>query len=226
MRCSELAGLAALTLLTVAPAHAIPVTWNLEATFTRTNLPALGPIVVGDTMTASMVLDTDTPGVATGFANGYSYYNLFDAFTVSVNGHTLNLGPQLDAPIQARDTNSLGTLNFPDAQVMQWTTLLYDGDTQYYAETWFEFSDVNAFPIGSLPLTPPSLASATLAEFRLYSPVPNNGGNIFIGGANIGSLTSASVPEPSTLALTLTAAGMLAFARRRRREADAHVGAC
>jgi len=226
MRCSGLAGLAALTLLIVAPAHAIPVTWNLEATFTRTNLPALGPIVVGDTMTASMVLDTDTPGIATGFANGYSYYNLFDAFTVSVNGHTLNLGPQLDAPIPARDTNSLGTLNFPDAQVMQWTTLLYDGDTQYYAETWFEFSDVNAFPIGSLPLTPPSLASATLAEFRLYSPVPNNGGNIFIGGANIGSLTSASVPEPSTLALTLTAAGMLAFARRRRREADAHVGAC
>jgi len=218
MRFSELAGLAALTLLAVAPAHAIPVTWNLEATFTSTNLPALGPIVVGDTMTASIVLDTDTPGVATGFANGYSYYNLFDAFTVSVNGHTLNIGPQLEAPIPARDTNSLGTLNFPDVQLMQWTTLLYDGDTPYYAETRFEFTDLNAFPIGSLPLTPPSLASARLAEFNLYSPVPNNGGYIRIGSANIGSLTSASVPEPSTLALALTAAGMLGFARRRRRE--------
>lgn len=215
MRFSHLAGLAALTIL-AAQAQAIPVSWNLEATFTRTNLPALGPIVVGDTITASIVLDTDTPGVATGFANGYSYYNPFDAFTVSVNGHTLNLGPKLDAPIPARDTNSVGTLNFPDVQLLQWTTLLYEGDTPYYAETWFEFSDVNAFPIGRLPLAPPSLASATLAEFRLYSPVPNNGGYIFIGGANIGSLTSASVPEPSTLALALTAAGMLGFARRRR----------
>lgn len=219
MRSSELACVAALALLVIAPAHAVPVTWNLEATFTRTNLPALGPIVAGDTMTASIGFDTDAPGVATGYADGYAYWNLFDSFTVNVNGHTLTLGPKLGGgPYPGSGTNSLGTANFPDHQVMQWTTLFYEGDTPYYAETWFEFSDVNAFPIGSLPLTPPSLASATLAEFRLYSPVPDNGGYIFIGSADIGSLTAASVPEPSSLALALTAAGMLGFARRRRRE--------
>jgi hypothetical protein len=221
MRSSELAGFAALALLVIAPAHAVPVTWNMEGTFTQTNLPALGPIVAGDTMSASISFDTDSPGVSVGYADGYVFWNVFDAFTVNVNGHTLTLGPELGGPNPGSGTNSLATANFPDYQVMQWTTLFYEGDTPYYAETWFEFSDVNAFPIGSLPLTPPSLASATLAEFRLYSPVPDNGGYLFIGSANIGSLTSASVPEPSTLALALTAAGMLVIARRRRVQAAA-----
>jgi hypothetical protein len=218
MRSFELGGFAALALLIIAPAHAVPVTWNMEATFTSTNLPALGPIVAGDTMTASIGFDTDAPGVATGYADGYAYWNLFDTFTVNVNGHALTLGPKLQGPNPGSGTNSLGTANFPDSQVMQWTTLFYEGETPYYAETWFEFSDVNAFPIGSLPLTPPSLASATLAEFRLYSPVPDNGGYIFIGNANITSLIATNVPEPSTLALAFAAFGMLGVARRRRRE--------
>jgi len=219
MRSYALAGFAAVILSAVAPAHAVPVTWNLEATFTQTNFPALGPIAVGDTMTASIGFDTDAPGLATGYADGYAYWNLFDAFTVNVNGHTLTLGPKVDGdPYPGAGTNSMGTENFSDHQRMQWTTQFYEGDTPYYAETWFEFSDANALPIGSLPATPPSLASATLKEFRLYSPVPDNGGFIFIGSADIGSLTSTSVPEPSNLALALTAAGMLGFARRRRRE--------
>jgi hypothetical protein len=215
MRTRVLAGLGALALLAVAPVQAVPVTWNLDATFTRTNLHALGPIEVGDTLSASMVLDTDTPAVATGFANGFGYFNVFDSFALSVNGHTLNLGPQLDA---ARDSNWLGTSNFADHQALQWVNLLFDGDTAYVAEARFEFTDLDAFPVGSLPLTPPSLASARIAEISLYSPVPGNGGLIFIGSAAIGSLNASSVPEPSTLGLLLAATGMLAFARRRRRE--------
>lgn len=216
MRTSVLAGLGAVALLAVAPVQAVPVSWNFDATFTRTNLNALGPIEVGDTLTASMVLETDTPAVPTGFASGFGYFNVFDSFTLSVNGHTLSLGPQLDA---ARDSNWLGTSNFADYQALQWVNLLYDGDTAYVAEARFEFTDLDAFPIGSLPLTPPSLASARIAEISLYSPVSDNGGLIFIGSAAIGSLNATSVPEPSTLGLLLVATGMLVFARRRPQKA-------
>ena len=214
MRSSVFAVFAMLVSLTPA-AHAIPVTWDMEATVTRTNLPALG-IATGDEFSISMTLDSETPAVPTFFADGYAYFNVFDAFTLSVNGHTLTLGPELGVPFPARDTNWLGTSNFPDVQHLQWTALMYEGDTPYYAETRFEFTDTNAFPIGSLPMTPPSLASARLAEISLYSPVPNNGGYLFIAGANIDSLTAQSVPEPSSGLLLLGSLGLMALWRRRR----------
>jgi hypothetical protein len=206
-------------LVALAPAaKAIPISWDMQATVTRTNLPALD-IQTGDEFVVNMTLDSETPAVPTFFANGYGYFNVFDQFTVSINGHTLTLGPELSAPFPARDTNWLGTSNFPDFQSLQFATLMYEGDTAYYAETWFEFTDTNAFPIGSLPLTPPSLASARLAEFRLFSPAAG-GGYTSIATANIGSLTERSVPEPSTGLLMLAGVGLMSLWRRRRVAGD------
>ena len=91
---------------------------------------------------------------------------------------------------------------------------MFEGDTPYFAETRFEFTDLDAFPIGCLPLTPPSLASARLAEISLYSPVPD--GLLFIARADIDSLSSArSVPEPASGLLMLGGLGLMALARRR-----------
>jgi hypothetical protein len=216
MRTSVIAGLTAATCLLIAPAQAVPIPWNLQSTVTRTNFPALGPIVVGDTLSVSMLVESDTPGNPIFWMNGYSFLNAIDSFDLTVNGHTLSLGPQSDDPLVARDTNNLGTLNFEDYQLLSWVVRLYDGDKPYVVETRFEFTDLNAFPIGSLPLSAPSLASARLTDFSLYSPV-ESGGMLFVAGGGVDSLTSPrSVPEPSTFALMLGAIGGLAFARRRR----------
>ena len=202
-----------------APAHAIPIAWDMQVTVSRTNLPALD-IAVGSEFSISMTLDSETPAIPTFFSNGYVYRNVFDAFTLSVNGHTLTLGPQSADPEVIPSTNSLGTVDWPDYRQVQWNTLLYEGDTPYYTETRFEFTDLDAFPAGSLPLTPPSLASARLnpfvMQFALYSPVPNNGGYLFIGGGQVDSLTAHSVPEPASGLLMLGGLGLMALARRRR----------
>jgi hypothetical protein len=207
--------LAFLAVVSLAPAaHAIPIMWDMQATVIRTHLPALD-IESGDALSVRMTLDSETPAVSLGFNSAYAYFNVFDEFTLSVNGHTLTIGPQSDVPGVARNTNWLGTENPPGQQRMQWSTLMYDGDTPYYAETWFEFNDPNALPIGSLPMIPPSLASAWLAEFRLYSPVPD-GSLIFLAAAEIDSLTARSVPEPSSGLLLLGGLGLMAMWRRRR----------
>jgi len=213
MRISVLPALAALGCLAAA-AHADPINWNLQATVARVNLPALD-IEVGDLLSLDMTLDSDSPAIPEFFADGYHYLNLFDAFTLNVNGHALILGPKLSDPAEQVDTNSLGTLNFPDYQVLQFRGLMYEGDTPYFAEASFEFTDTNAFPIGSLPAAPPSLASARLANLSLYSPVPNNGGLLFIAGGDVDSFTVRSVPEPSSAVLMAGALAILALGRRR-----------
>ena len=211
MRISVLPALAVLSAL-AASANAGPIDWNLQATVTRTNLPALD-IAVGDLFSVDMTLNSETPAIPTFFADGYNFLNVFDAFTLNVNGHSLVLGPKLADPADQRNSNFLGTLNFADFQVLQFVALMYDGDTPYYAEVNFEFTDTNAFPIGSLPAAPPSLASARLADFSLFSP--DGGGYISIAGSNVDSFTTRSVPEPSTAFLMLGALGVLAFGRRR-----------
>lgn len=197
-----------------APALAIPVSWNLESTVYRTNLPAFG-IEVGDTLSVSMVVDTETLAVSTGFMNGYGFFNPFDEFTLTVNGFSLLLGPhQPDNTVAARDSNWIGTANFPDYQRLDFLALMYESGVPYVVEARFDFAATDAFPVGSLPTEPPSLDSLLLTEFNLYQQVPT--GLIFIAGAEVTSFTAASVPEPGTLALTLGAAGLMLLGRRRK----------
>ena len=217
MRLAKFAAVAALTVVSV-PAFAIPVSWNLESTVTRTNLPAFD-IAVGDTLSVSMVVDTDTPAVSTGFQNGYAYFNPFDQFTLTVNGYSLLLGPDMPAPLPARDTNWIGTANLPDYQRLDFLALMYESGVPYVVEARFDFADTNAFPLGSLPTEPPSLASLRLTEFNLYQQVPT--GLLFIAGSGVTSFTAASVPEPGTLALALGAAGLMLLGGRRRKSARA-----
>jgi hypothetical protein len=212
MRTSILAGLATATFLVIAPAHAVPVRWDLQSTVTRTNDFTL----MDQAMSVSMVVETSTPGNPIFFANGYSFLNAFQSFDLTIGDRTLNLGPLSDDPLVARDTNNLGTLNFDDHQVLGWTVRLFDGATPYVVETRFEFTDLNAFPIGSLPLAPPSLESARLTDISLYLSV-ETGGMLFIASGPVESFTAVrGVPEPSTFAMLLGALGGMAFVRRRR----------
>lgn len=216
MRIASLAAVIVVSAI-AAPVSAVPITWNLDATIARTNYQPLGPMAIGDSITATMVVETDTPGTPTFFANGYAYFNVFDSFSLAVNGRTLTLGPDSSDIGWTREANWMGTSNFDTVQILQMAAMLYDGEDAYQAYLWFEFADTAAFPIGSLPLEPPSLASATLRDIDLYSPVngdPRNGA-IFIAGAHIDTLT-ASVPEPSTLSLFALGMLGLGFVRRRR----------
>jgi PEP-CTERM motif len=214
MRLARFAAIAAFALVSV-PVFAVPVSWNLESSVYRTNLPAFG-IEVGDVLSVNMVVDTETPGVPTGFQNGYGYFNPFDEFTLSVNGFSLLLGPQLPAnTVASRDSNWIGTANFPDYQRLDLLALMYESGIPYVVEARFEFTDTTAFPLDYLPVEPPSLASMRLSEFNLYQRV-DDGGLIFIAGSEVTSFTVASVPEPGTLALALGAAGLMLLGRRRK----------
>jgi hypothetical protein len=198
-------------------AHAVPVTWDLEAVVQRTNLPALGEIAIGDVISASMTLETDTAAVLIPFASGAGYYNVFDAFTLTVAGRTLTLEPDSADMSFVREANWLGTSNFEDFQSLQLAALLSDGADVYQAYLSFEFTDLAAFPIGTLPSSPPSLSSARLRELWLYSPIDGDPrqGAISIAGSEITSFTSRSVPEPSTLTLLLAGLALVWVSRRQ-----------
>ena len=215
-----IAALAA-SLFVSASAHAVPITWDLSAVVTRTNLPALGPIAVGDAFSASMVLETDTP-LFNPTANQTAYFNVFDSFSLTIGGRTLVLGPDGTETGFIREANWLGTINQIDYQSLQMAALLFDGADAYQAYLWFDFTDLAAFPVDGLPSSPPSLASATLRDISLYSPVggdPRNGA-IFVAGGDVTSFTSRSVPEPSTLTLLLGGLALVWVARRRTRNLE------
>lgn len=214
MRLPTVALAASLCLATTA--HAVPVTWDVQATITRTNLPALGFLSPGDAVSASMTLETDTP-VVYPTSTGTGYYNVFDAFSLTVGGQTLTLLPDSSDPGFVREANWLGSLDLGDIELLQMAAMLSDGAEVYQVYFWFEFTDVQAFPFGTLPLSPPSLASAQLRELWLSSPVngdPRNGA-ISIFASEITSFTSRSVPEPSTLTLALAGLALVWVARRR-----------
>ncbi|MBC8028411.1 MAG: PEP-CTERM sorting domain-containing protein [Steroidobacteraceae bacterium] len=208
----------AVSVFFAASANAVPVTWDLNAVVARTNLPALGDIAVGDAFSASMVVETDTPVVHIPFASSTGYFNVFDSFSLTIAGRTLTLGPDSADMGFAREANWLGTANFEDFQVLQMAALLFDGTDAYQAYLSFEFTDLAAFPIGTLPASPPSLSSARLRDFSIYSPVngdPRNGA-LFVAGGDITSFTSRSVPEPSTLTLLLGGLALVWVARRQQ----------
>ena len=209
MRIGTLAGLAATASLVMASANAAPVTWNVNATVSHTNLPAIGPISVGDAFSAALTFDTDQAGTPLGFWDAYAYYNVFDSFSLNIGGKTLVLGPDSADLGWAREANWLGnqTNNGVGPQTLQMAAIVYDGADPYQAYLWFDFADTSTFPLGTLPESPPSLASATFRDFSIYSPVngdPRNGA-IFVAGGNVDSITAVSVPEPSTISLLLLA---------------------
>jgi hypothetical protein len=219
MRIATLAVLAAAA-LGVASANAAPVTWDLDATVSHTNLGAIGPIAVGDAFSASLTFDPNQLGTSLGVWDSYEYLNVFDAFSLNIGGKTLNLGPDSADPGWAREANRLGNATVPGTgvQTVQISAIVYDGMDPYLAYLWFDFTDLNAFPLGTLPQSPPSLASATFRDFSVYSPVngdPRNGA-IFIAGGDVQSLRTTSVPEPSTLALLIGVLALLPLIVRRR----------
>jgi hypothetical protein len=219
MRISALAALAAAALGVSTASQAVPITWDVDAIVARTNLPAIGPIAVGDAFSASFTFDSEKAGTALGFWDAYAYFNVFDSFNLNIGGKTLNLGPQSSDLGWVREANWLGNQTIPGGvQTLQMAAIVYDGLDLYQAYLWFDFTDTATFPLGSLPESPPSLASATFRDFSIYSPVngdPRNGA-IFVAGGNVGAITAATpVPEPSTLALLLALVPLLM--RRRAR---------
>jgi hypothetical protein len=111
----------------------------------------------------------------------------------------------------------MGSLIHESTQLFQAQALLFEGTDPYVASLWFDFTDVTAFPLDGMPLSPPSLASATLRELWIHSPIggdPRNGA-ISIAGAEITSFTARGVPEPSTLTLLLGGLALVWVARRK-----------
>jgi hypothetical protein len=224
MKLSNLARLAA-ACFAVSAAHAAPVTWNVDATVSHTNLPAIGPIAVGDAFSATLTFDSAQAGTPLGFWDAYAYYNVFDSFTVNIGGKTLTLGADSLDLGYAREANWLGhqTTNGVGPQTLQMAAIVYDGADPYQAYLWFDFADTSTFPLGSLPESPPSLASATFRDFSIYSPVngdPRNGA-LFVAGGNVDAITAVSVPEPAAGWLLLTIAALVPWVLRRRAPAPA-----
>jgi hypothetical protein len=201
-----------------APAFAVPVNWDLSGSIARTNAPWLGAIGIGDAFSASMVVETDTPPEFVAFASSQSFVNVFDSFTLNIGGKTLNLGADSSDHSYAIQANDISSLTFDDYQAVQMHAIVFDADTPYFVDLRFEFTDTTTFPYGSLPSVPPSLATARLADFAVYSPVDGNplNGAIFIAGGPISSFTARGVPEPSMLWLGLGAFAMLGVFGRRR----------
>jgi len=203
-------------------AHAIPVTWQLDGTMTNSRtLGNFGDPAAGSSFSATMVVEADTADVNL-FDGTAGYYNVFRTLSLSIGTSVLTLGPDSDDPAFAREANSIVTLHEASARV-QMNVLLYEGTTPFAAYFWFDFADLGAFPDGVMPSEPPSLASATLREFSIYSPIdgdPRNGA-IFLGSGSIDRFETASplsVPEPGTLPLiaaALFAVGL--FSRRDRK---------
>ena len=223
MRISTVAALAAAALGVSAASQATPITWNVDAIIERVNLPAIGPMATGDAFSASFTFESTQPGTSLGIWDAYAYFNVFESFSLNIGGKTLNLGPPSDDLGWAREANWLGNQTLPGApQTLQMAAIVYDGADPYQAYLWFDFTDTSTFPLGTLPTTPPSLASATFRDFSIYSPVngdPRNGA-IFVAGGDVSSITAATpVPEPSTLSLLLLAIGPLLLRRRARNSA-------
>ena len=220
MRIFPLAGLAAAACLAASAAHATFVTWNVDAIVSHTNLPAIGPIAVGDTFSASFAFDSDQTGTPFGFWDAYAYYNVFDSFDLNIGGKTLTLGPDSADLGWASQANKLvnQTVNGVGPQSLQIAAIVYDGVDPYQAYLWFDFADTSTFPLGTLPQTPPSLASATFRDFSIYSPVngdPRNGA-IFVAGGDVRSFTAMSVPEPASMWLLLPGLAIVLRVVRRR----------
>jgi hypothetical protein len=226
MRSATLAALAAAA-LGASAANATPISWDVDAIVARTNLPAIGPIAVGDAFSAALTFDSDKVGTPLGFWDAYAYFNVFDSFSLNIGGKTLNLGPQSSDLGFVREANWLGNQTIPGSpQQLQMAAVVYDGADAYQAYLSFEFTDTSTFPLGTLPGSPPSLASATLRDFSIYSPVngdPRNGA-IFVAGGNVESIAAATpVPEPTTLSLLLLAFAPLLMRRRAApRSAETH----
>jgi hypothetical protein len=223
MRTGILAAVAATASLLSSTVDAAPVSWRVDAVVTRTNLPAIGPIAVGDGFSAELAFDSNHAGTPAGFWDAYSYFNVFDSFALNIGGKTLTLGPDSNDLGWAREANWLGnaTPNDRTYQTLQMAAIVYDGADLYQAYLWFDFSDISTFPLGALPQSPPSLASATLRDFSIYSPVRGNprNGAIFVAGGSVQSITAVGVPEPSTISLLLVASALLApWASVRRRK--------
>lgn len=141
---------------------------------------------------------------------------------MNIGTSVLSLGPDSDDPAFAREANSIVTLHDSSARV-QMNVLLYEGTTPFAAYFWFDFADLGAFPDGIMPSEPPSLASATLAEFSIFSPIdgdPRNG-TIFLGSGSIDRFqTAPSVPEPGTLPLFAAALFAVGLFCCRDRQSD------
>jgi hypothetical protein len=223
MRTSTLAALAAAALGVSTASQATPISWDVDAIVARTNLPAIGPIAVGDAFSASFTFDSEQAGTALGFWDAYAYFNVFNSFSLNIGGKTLNLGPPSADLGWAREANWAGNQTIPGGQqTLQMAAIVYDGLDRYQAYLWFDFTDTTTFPLGTLPANPPSLASATFRDFSIYSPIngdPRNGA-IFIAGGNVTSITAATpVPEPTTLSLLLLGLAPLLMRRRGERGA-------
>jgi hypothetical protein len=223
MRATVSVCLAALAGLISLPADAIPVPWTLEGTIDNSRtLGNFGSPAVGSPITVNMVVETDTPDIASDPTSA-GYFNVFDAFTLSIGTSVLTLGPDSPDPGFAREANALLTVTQPDSLLFQFFAVLYEGDSVFSAEFFFAFDDPGAFPNGMLGLEPPSLATATRREFNIYSPVagdPRNGA-IFLASGSLDSFAAVSVPEPSTLALVLAGFVVLAGKRAQSRSRDA-----
>jgi hypothetical protein len=241
-------GVLLLTLLVGAgPVSASIITLDLTGTVTSVQSPLAGTFHLGDAAHVTVVYDTTTPAAATSLANPTEAIYDFISFGIQFGGYTASFATGASATnplsseiIVANDSTYVNTQN-PFAPADAFAVSSFGLGTGAavtgvpLAQGFLTLLDATSTALNSLAL-PSALSLAqfgTLDAAGLSFCKDSSCGVGSLLGIVEATLTSLSVttsgpgntaPEPGTVSLVLSAVGLMAFARRRRRARPADGG--
>ena len=183
--------------------YGAPITIDHSGTITQVPIDDLyGDIAAGSTVQISYTFDSTAVDLIPADSATASYASSGVPFTMTFSfpGHVFTA----DGSVQIGIFNSF---------VDQYTVLGTGNGGNLTLELFLQDNGATAFSDDSLPLSAPSLAAFTVADFHFHE-IGDDGRETQFDGQLTG--TSAAVPEPSTAVALLLGLGVLAALRPNR----------